>query len=316
MGLGVPASSVVPGDEVGSTPCNVASAANVADLSQGPRAETNVFIPHGYATHVLSERRARCEFEANPCKLRSTFAPVRHNWARTPWYPSGVQNILVADDDPHIREVIRFALEQAGYVITEADSGLSALEAARKHKFDVFILDILMPGADGLEVCRQLRKESRVPILFVSSRDEELDRVLGLELGADDYIAKPFSPRELVARVRAVLRRTTAEPTTTETSVLRRGTLALDLGRHTCHVGTAAITLTVTEFSLLHALAERPGMVLTREQIVASVYGHGHFITDRTVDSHVRRLRKKLTQHTADFIETVYGLGYRFREEP
>jgi two-component system OmpR family response regulator len=176
-------------------------------------------------------------------------------------------------------------------------------------------LDIVMPEDDGLTLCRKLRAEqSRLPIIFVSSRDDELDRVLGLELGADDYLTKPFSPRELAARVAAVLRRT--QPPAAPGAIqppLVRGPVQLDVTRHTCHVSGRELTLTVTEFELLRALLESPGRVLSRAQLVDLAYGAGHFISDRTVDSHVRRLRAKLGEAAA-LIETVYGVGYRLSE--
>jgi len=223
-----------------------------------------------------------------------------------------VPRILVADDDGHIREVVRFALTQAGYDVVEASDGAAALAAA--GDVDLCILDVLMPEADGLEVCRRVRATSRVPILFLSSRDDELDRVLGLELGADDYLTKPFSPRELVARVRAVLRRAT-EPTQ-PAAIKRHGRLELDAGRHRCTVGGAEVVLTVTEFALLATLLDAPGQALDRDELVSRAYGAGHVITERTVDSHVRRIRQKLGAAGVDVIETVYGLGYRLRETP
>ena len=228
-------------------------------------------------------------------------------------------NILLADDDGHIREVVRFALEQAGHSVVDVADGASAWTRFEAGGFDALILDVVMPGEDGLALCRRVRARSRVPILFLSSRDDEIDRVLGLELGGDDYITKPFSVRELVSRVHAVLRRA---PTTNLTPdampegnepPLRRGDLAMDVARHRCFWAGQEVVLTVTEFALLHALARRPDVVLSRTQLVAQAYGDGYFITERTVDSHVRRIRKKLTALGADPLETVYGLGYRLR---
>lgn len=222
-------------------------------------------------------------------------------------------NILVVDDDGHIREVVRFALEQAGHEVNEAADGEAALATFAAEPADLVVLDIVMPGEDGLTVCKTIRKDSEVPIIFLSSRDEELDRILGLELGADDYMTKPFSPRELVARVKVILRR--VEKTEPEASeVVEQGPLRMDVGRHKCTWDQQEITLTVTEFALLHCLASGPGKVFSREELVSKAYGHGHFITDRTVDSHIRRIRKKLGTLEADPIETVYGLGYRLRE--
>jgi two-component system OmpR family response regulator len=224
-------------------------------------------------------------------------------------------HVLVVDDDGHIREVMRFALERAGYRVSEAPDGSRAFELLKQGSFDLVVLDIVMPEDDGLTLCRKIRAEqSRLPIIFVSSRDEELDRVLGLELGADDYLTKPFSPRELAARVTAVLRRTQpVTPAAAARPALMRGPVQLDVARHTCHVNGRELSLTVTEFELLRALLESAGRVLSRAQLVELAYGAGHFISDRTVDSHVRRLRAKLAEAAA-LIETVYGVGYRLSE--
>ncbi|HET8939126.1 MAG TPA: response regulator transcription factor [Polyangiales bacterium] len=226
-----------------------------------------------------------------------------------------MSEILVVDDDGHIREVVRFALERAGHQVREAADGRAALHAVSQHAPDLIVLDIVMPEADGLTTCRELRKHSRVPIIFLSSRDDELDRVLGLELGGDDYISKPFSPRELVARVSAVLRRLQPMAAgTAPAAELSCAGLRLDLIRHRCHVGERELVLTVTEFELLRVLLSAPGRVFERAQLINQAYGDDHHVTERTVDSHVRRLRKKLADAGVDPIETVYGLGYRLRE--
>ena len=230
--------------------------------------------------------------------------------------PSRMADILVVDDDPHLREVVRFALEKAGHQVREARDGAEALRAFDQRAPELIVLDIVMPEQDGLSVCRQVRAKSRVPIIFVSSRDEELDRVLGLELGGDDYIGKPFSPRELVARVAAVLRRLQPAPAGEASQVLSHGSLQLDLSRHRCTCAGQELVLTVTEFALLAALLASPGRVLARAQLVERAYGSGHYVTDRTVDSHIRRLRAKLAAASSDPIETVYGVGYRLREQP
>jgi len=222
-------------------------------------------------------------------------------------------HILVVDDDPHIREVMRFALTKAGYRVSEAADGSAAYALIQAEPPALVVLDIVMPEDDGLALCRKIRAESRLPIIFVSSRDEELDRVLGLELGADDYLTKPFSPRELAARVAAVLRRTEPRMASGEGEVLVRGPVRLDVTRHRCQVGDRELGLTVTEFELLRALLSAPGRVLSRAQLVELAYGPGHFISDRTVDSHVRRLRAKLGE-AATLVETVYGVGYRLSE--
>lgn len=224
-------------------------------------------------------------------------------------------NVLVVDDDPHIREVVRFALEQAGHAVTEAKDGAEACRLTERG-FDLVVLDILMPELDGLEVCRRIRKTSEVPIIILSSRDEELDRVLGLELGADDYLGKPFSPRELVARVKAVLRRADDPPAPAGMQApLQHGELVMDLVRHRCTYAGREVALTVTEFAILRTLVSSPGRVYTRDELVDRAYGDGHVITERTVDSHVRRIRQKLAAAGGDVVETVYGLGYRLREE-
>jgi two-component system, OmpR family, response regulator len=222
-------------------------------------------------------------------------------------------NILVVDDDGHIREVLRFALTQAGHSVREAADGRAAFAAFAEQAADVVILDIIMPELDGIEVCRKLRSTSAVPILFLSSRDDEVDRIVGLELGADDYVTKPFSPRELVARVKVMLRRGAEVAVAAEPS-LQRGDLRLDVSRHRCSWGASELVLTVTEFGLLRSLMGRPGKVYSRGELVDLAYGHDHAITDRTIDSHVRRLRRKFADLGADPIETVYGIGYRLRE--
>lgn len=221
--------------------------------------------------------------------------------------------ILVVDDDGHIREVVRFALGRAGHSVREANNGRAALRAVAERMPDLIVLDIVMPE-DGLATCRELRRHSRVPVIFLSSRDDELDRVLGLELGGDDYVSKPFSPRELLARVAAVLRRTASPAEHVEARVVRVGALQIDLERHRCELNGSELVLTVTEFELLGALMNAPGRVLSRAQLIERAYDGDHHVTERTVDSHVRRLRKKLADAGADPIETVYGVGYRLRE--
>jgi two-component system OmpR family response regulator len=223
-------------------------------------------------------------------------------------------DVLVVDDDPHLREVVSYALSRAGFGVRTARDGLEALREVDRKAPDLVVLDVLMPELDGLETCRRLRAKGRLPIVFLSSRDEEIDRVLGLEMGGDDYLTKPFSPRELVARVKAVLRR--AAPPADEAApgpvALEAGGLRLDLVGHRCFVGPAEVPLTVTEFAILEALMARPGRAFTREDLVDRAYGEGHHLADRTLDSHIRRIRHKLREHGLDPIETVHGLGYRF----
>ncbi len=228
--------------------------------------------------------------------------------------------ILVVDDDSHIREVVSFALSKAGYEVCEAADGAQAIKQVDTQSLDLIVLDIVMPEMDGLEVCRKIRANSTTPIIFLSSRDEELDRILGLEMGADDYLTKPFSPRELVARVKAVLRRSQGSPAESVAGsdgaeeILEHGPLRLDQGRHHCSWSGTEVILTVTEFGLLQAMIRYPGRVYSRAELVERAYGHGHVITERTVDSHIRRIRKKLSETGGDPIETVYGVGYRVRE--
>jgi two-component system OmpR family response regulator len=219
-----------------------------------------------------------------------------------------VRTILLVDDDKNLREVARYALSQAGFRVEEAANGRDALAAARAHPPDLVVLDVRMPEMDGLETCRELRKTSRVPIVFLSSADEEIDRVLGLELGGDDYLGKPFSPRELVARAKAVLRR--LEPQVAAKDVLRRGLLALDEERFEASWNGNAVVLTITEFHLLAALLRAPGKVFTRDELISRAYD-GVAVSERTVDSHLRRVRAKLAAVGGQPIETVHGLGYR-----
>ena len=233
--------------------------------------------------------------------------------------PSGAAIALV-DDEPNLRETVGFALRREGYRVALYADGLDAWQTFERGLPDLAILDIMMPRMDGLELCRRLRALSeRLPILFLSSRDEELDRVLGLELGADDYLCKPFSMRELAARVKVLLRRAAVrqEPAGgTEESILDVGALRLDLRRYQAFWSGTPVPLTVTEFTLLHALARHPGHVKTRAQLLTEGYPHDAYVSDRTIDSHIKRLRKKFTQTDSSFdmIETLYGVGYRFKE--
>lgn len=222
-------------------------------------------------------------------------------------------HILVADDDPHIREVICFALEKAGLRTRTARDGAEALRRFGEERPRLVVLDVGMPEVDGLEVCRQIRRVSDVPVLFLSARDEEIDRILGLEIGGDDYVTKPFSPRELVARVNVILRRTGApkaeEP---EDRLLARGALALHPGRHEASFSGKPVPLTAIEFAILKAFLTRPGFVLTREQIMHAAYEGLIHVSDRTIDSHVRNIRAKLAAAgCANAVETVHGVGFR-----
>jgi two-component system, OmpR family, response regulator len=220
--------------------------------------------------------------------------------------------ILVADDNLRLREVLRVVLEREGYRVSLAASGREALDAVRRSPPDLVVLDVLMPDLDGFSVCRALRRESRVPIIFLSSRGETVDRVTGLELGADDYIAKPFANSELISRIRAVLRRARPEPEAEESgAALRLGALQADPVAHRCFVGEREVVLTVTEMRLLCTLMAHPGRVYTRDELVGRAYDGPHFVAPRTVDSHLRNLRRKLGEAGLEPIETVVGLGYR-----
>jgi two-component system OmpR family response regulator len=222
-----------------------------------------------------------------------------------------VAKILVVDDDPHIREVLSFALGEAGFETIEAEDGARAIEAFARTKPDLVVLDIVMPELDGTDVCRRIRATSAVPILFLSSRDDEVDRILGLELGGDDYLTKPFSPRELVARVRAVLRRVKPGEAPAPERMLRHGRLAVDLDRFTVAWQGREAPLTVTELGILRTLLGRPGKVYSRDELMDRAYDDSTVVADRTIDSHVRRVRSKLKALGADPIETVHGAGYR-----
>ena len=224
-------------------------------------------------------------------------------------------DILIVDDDDNLREVVRYALDRAGFKVREAEDGKQAMAEFGARSPDLIVLDVLMPEMDGIEVCREIRKESQVPIVFLSSRDEEVDRVLGLELGGDDYMTKPFSPRELVSRVKAVLRR--ARPATqaeSQENTLRAGPIRMNPERHRVFVEDDEVRLTVTEFRLLQVLLRRPGRVYTRDELVERAYPGNHHVSDRTLDSHVRRIRQKFREHDVDPVETVHGLGYRLRQ--
>jgi two-component system OmpR family response regulator len=218
--------------------------------------------------------------------------------------------ILVADDDTQIRDVVRIALSRAGFAVAEAADGQQALEMAQSLTPDLIVLDIGMPEMDGLAVCRELRKKSDVPVLFLTAQADEVDRIVGLELGADDYVPKPFSPRELVARVKAILKR--SQVAAPAQAVLRRGLVSVDSERHLCHVQDVPVTLTAREMDLLERLMARPDNVMSRPQLVDAIYGTNIHVSDRTMDSHLRNLRGKLSKAgCADAIETVHGVGIR-----
>ncbi len=224
------------------------------------------------------------------------------------------RSILIVDDDPHIRELLDFALTKAGYATRQAEDGVAALAAVEEQAPDLVVLDINMPRLDGLEVCRRLRAKGTTPILFLSSRDDEIDRVLGIELGADDYVVKPFSPREVTARISAILRRSqaAAAPALASSNLISHGRLTLDTDGWAARWAGQEAALTVTEFGILKALAAAPTRVFTRDAIIDRLHGPGFAITDRTIDSHVRNLRGKFAALGGhDVIETKAGVGYR-----
>ena len=224
------------------------------------------------------------------------------------------KKILVADDDPHIREVISFALEKANMSVQTANDGREALKSMAELPADLIVLDINMPEMDGLECCRELRKTSDVPILFLSSREDEIDRILGLEMGGDDYVTKPFSPRELVARINAILKRTQqqnpAQPPSDQ--VLQVGLLRLDSEQHATWWNNTPVSLTATEFAILAQMLRHPQRVFSRDVIMDSAYNYNVHVSDRTIDSHIRHIRAKFNRVGCNsIIETLHGVGYK-----
>jgi DNA-binding response OmpR family regulator len=228
------------------------------------------------------------------------------------------QRILVVDDEPAVTDLLTYNLRKAHYDIMIARNGVEALDLARESSLDLILLDLMIPEIDGLDVCRELRKTSGVPIIMITARGEEIDRVVGLELGADDYICKPFSVRELLARIKAVLRRTqpSSETDRKSTCLHGPGSLRLDVDRRLVTVGDAALDLTRLEFDLLHYLLLNVGRAITRERLLEQAWGYEFESDTRAVDSAVKRLRAKLRSCSAqaDAIEAVRGIGYRMRE--
>ena len=229
--------------------------------------------------------------------------------------------IALVDDDRNILTSLRMVLEAEGYKTQSYNDGASALDGLTGNPPDLAILDIKMPRMDGMELLRRLRQQSELPVIFLTSKDEEIDELFGLKMGADDYISKPFSQRLLVERVKAVLRR--AQPprdgagdASAPAKTLERGKLVMDPERHTCLWNGKPVTLTVTEFLILQALAQRPGVVKSRDALMDAAYDDQVYVDDRTIDSHIKRLRKKFKAVDDDFdvIETLYGVGYRFKE--
>jgi len=225
--------------------------------------------------------------------------------------------VLIVEDEVNIRQLIRYNLEKENFIVLEAADGLQGIKMAKAEKPDLVILDLMLPGADGLEVCRALKGNAltaALPIIMLTARSEEIDKVIGLELGADDYMTKPFSPRELVARVKAVLRRSQKE--TSLPGELALGRLRFNFARYEVFIGNAKLELTPKEYELLKMLATNLGKVFTREQLLEKVWGYEYIGDTRTVDVHVRHLRSKMEHdtETAERLETVRGVGYRLRE--
>ena len=221
--------------------------------------------------------------------------------------------ILVIDDEKDLIELVRYNLEKEGFDVIAANDGQSGLEVVKRHRPDLVVLDLMMPGLDGLQVCQRLRSDprsGRIPVIMLTAKATEADRVVGLELGADDYITKPFSPREVVARVKAVLRRSTPEHN--QQQVIRSGDLTIDLGGHEVSYRGQRVALTATEFRILEFLAARPGRVFSRDEIIDAALGNETAVFDRTIDVHITAIRRKLGQGSEQ-IETVRGFGYKFR---
>ena len=229
--------------------------------------------------------------------------------------------ITLVDDDENIVESVKLALESHGHTVRAFHDGASGLEALESDPPDLAILDVKMPRMDGMEVLRKLRQTSSLPVIMLTSKDEEIDEILGFNLGADDYMTKPFSQRLLIERIKAILRRAGVESGEIDTSEnagksLKRGKLAMDPARHECTWDGKPVRLTVTEFLLLQSLAQRPGFVKSRDNLMDAAYDDQVYVDDRTIDSHIKRMRKKFRQvdPTFDAIETLYGVGYRYRE--
>ncbi len=227
--------------------------------------------------------------------------------------------ITLVDDDQNILTSVTMALESEGYTINAFEEGASALAHINETPPDLIISDIKMPNMDGMELLRRIRASSALPLIFLTSKDEEIDEVLGLTMGADDYVKKPFSQRLLLERVKSVLRRSQASELPTpeeEKKILRRGNLTLDPMRHACNWNDLPVTLTVTEFLILEALAQRPGFVKTRDSLMDAAYDDQIYVDDRTIDSHIKRIRKKfrVVDREFDAIETLYGVGYKYKD--
>ena len=224
--------------------------------------------------------------------------------------------MLIADDHKQITQVLKAYAEKEGFEAVTAHDGLEALAKAEAEAFDILLLDVMMPGMDGFELCRKIRQKSNVPVILVTARGEDFERIMGLDIGADDYIVKPFSPGEVMARVRAVLRRADGAPAKGEHAGLTRGPLHIDLDSASVTLSGIKIELTRKEIDLLYTLAGKPGRVFSREKLLNDLWGYDYFGDSRTVDSHIKRLRAKLDAlpHPGFIIRTVWGRGYQFEE--
>jgi two-component system, OmpR family, response regulator ChvI len=229
--------------------------------------------------------------------------------------------VALVDDDRNILTSVGMVLEAEGYTVQKYNDGAAALQGLQDNPPDMAIFDIKMPRMDGMELLRRIRQKTDLPVIFLTSKDDEIDELFGLKMGADDFVKKPFSQRLLVERVKAVMRRAAPRdgtPIVTDaTKIIERGKLAMDSDRHACTWAGKPVTLTVTEFLILQALALRPGIVKSRDALMDAAYDDQVYVDDRTIDSHIKRLRKKFTQvdETFDGIETLYGVGYRFKEQ-
>ena len=227
------------------------------------------------------------------------------------------ERIVLVDDDNHILTSVSVSLRSEGWEVETYPDGEKGLIALQRNPPDIAILDIKMPRIDGMELLKRLRSNSNLPVIFLTSKDDEIDEALGLRMGADDYITKPFSQKLLIERIRAVLRRSSISMIDDPGKIIQRGNLTLDLDRHTCKWKEFDVKLTVTEFLLLNNLAVRPGLVKSRDQLMDAAYGETIYVDDRTIDSHVKRMRRKFKyfDNTFEQVETLYGVGYRYRED-
>jgi two-component system, OmpR family, response regulator ChvI len=287
-----------------------------------PRSRRTRIVPAGHSSaHVQFELPAAPAFTARSGAAPDDIPQVRRVFGSSPArLESHMPTIALVDDDRNILTSVSITLEGEGYRVQTYTDGASALDGLKTNPPDLAIFDIKMPRMDGMELLRRLRQKSDLPVIFLTSKDEEIDELFGLKMGADDFIRKPFSQRLLVERVKAILRRSNpkeaAAQKESEAKILERGQLKMDPERHTCTWKGENVTLTVTEFLILQALATRPGVVKSRNALMDAAYDDQVYVDDRTIDSHIKRLRKKFKSVDDDFemIETLYGVGYRFKE--